>query len=184
MFRRVRTPHAIEALFADHFDAIYRFATRRVGFDAAADIAAETFAQALRSADRIDPARDARPWLFGIASNVIRHHRRAEQRRIRGYAAAELQNDVADGNGHPESETLLRAPLVDALARLDARDRDALLLFAWADLTYDEIATALEIPIGTVRSRIHRARSALRDSLGDSGVSNSDELVVAAREEA
>ena len=183
MFRRVRTPHAIEPLFADHFEAIYRFATHRVGLDAAADIAAETFAQALRSADRMDPARDARPWLFGIASNVIRHHRRAEQRRIHGYVAAEHQYDVADRNGHHESEPLLRTRLVDALARLDTRDRDALLLFAWADLTYDEIATALEIPIGTVRSRIHRARSALRESLGDSGVANSDELVIAAREE-
>jgi RNA polymerase sigma factor (sigma-70 family) len=183
MFRRVRTPHAIEALFADHFDAIYRFATCRVGLDAAADIAAETFAQALRSAERMDPARDARPWLFGIASNVIRHHRRAEQRRIRGYVAAEHQYDVVGGNGRPESEILLRTHLVDALARLDARDRDALLLFAWADLTYDEIATALGIPIGTVRSRINRARRIVREGLGDSGVSNSGELVVAAREE-
>jgi RNA polymerase sigma factor (sigma-70 family) len=183
MFRRARSPDAIEALFADHFDSIYRFAASRVGRDAAADVTAETFAQALRSADRMDPARDARPWLFGIASNVIRHHRRAEQRRIRAYAAAQHQYDLAGANGHPKSETLLRARLVDALTRLDARDRDALLLFAWADLTYDEIATALEIPLGTVRSRIHRARRMLREGLGDGGVSNSGELAVAAREE-
>jgi RNA polymerase sigma-70 factor (ECF subfamily) len=184
MFRRVRTPHAIEVLFADHFDAIFRFATCRVGRDAAADVTAETFAQAMRSADRMDPARDARPWLFGIASNVIRHHRRAERRRIRGYAAVEHQSDVAGANGHPESETLLRARLVDALTRLDARDREALLLFAWADLTYEEIATALEIPLGTVRSRIHRARRMVRESLADSGVSSNGELAVATSVEA
>ena len=167
MFRRSRNAAAIATLFVDHFDPIYRFASSRVGRDAATDIAAETFAQALRSIDRMDPARDARPWLFGIANNVIRHHHRAEKRRLRAYAALERQSDVAGPNGHPESETLMRASLVQALLRLDARDRDALLLFAWAELTYEEVATALDIPIGTVRSRIHRARRALRESLGD-----------------
>ena len=183
MFRRVRSPQAIEALFAEHFDPIYRFAVYRVGRDAAADVAAETFAQALRSADRMDPTRDCRAWLFGIASNVIRHHRRAEERRIRAYAAVERQSDVAGTNGHPESEILLRACLVDALFQLDGRDREALLLFAWADLTYEEIATALEIPLGTVRSRIHRARRMLRGSPVDSGVLSGGEVAVAGREE-
>jgi RNA polymerase sigma-70 factor (ECF subfamily) len=114
MFRRSRNAGAIAALFADHFDPIYRFASRRVGRDVATDIAAETFAQALRSIDRMDPARDARPWLFGIANNVIRHHHRAEKRRLRAYAALERQSDVAGPNGHPESETLMRASLVVA----------------------------------------------------------------------
>jgi RNA polymerase sigma-70 factor (ECF subfamily) len=183
MFRRVRSPEAIEALFAEHFDSIYRFAVYRVGRDAAADVAAETFAQALRSADRMDPTRDGRAWLFGIASNVIRHHRRAEERRIRAYAAVERQSDMAGTNGHPESEILARTCLVESLVQLDARDREALLLFAWADLTYEEIATALEIPLGTVRSRIHRARHVLRESSGYGDVSSS-ELAVAGREEA
>jgi RNA polymerase sigma-70 factor (ECF subfamily) len=170
MFRRSRNPDAIEALFAAHFDPIYRFASARVGREAALDVAAEAFAQALRSADRLDPARDPRPWLFGIASNVIRHQRRAEQRRIRAYAAVERQFEAADTNDHADSEVFLRPRLVDALFRLDARDREALLLFAWADLTYEEIATALQIPLGTVRSRIHRARRILRESLEDSGL--------------
>jgi len=184
MFRRVRTPHAIEALFAEHFDPIYRFAVYRVGSDAAADVAADTFAQALRSADRMDPTRNGRAWLFGIASNVIRHHRRTEERRIRAYAAVERHSDVAGTNGRPESEILLRACLVEALAQLDARDREALLLFAWANLSYEEIATALQIPLGTVRSRIHRARRVLRESLGESGVVSGGEFAVAGREEA
>jgi RNA polymerase sigma-70 factor (ECF subfamily) len=184
MFRRTRSPNAIEALFADHFDSIYRFAVCRVGRDAAVDIAAETFAQALRSAERMDPARDARAWLFGIANNVIRHSRRAEERRIRAYAAIERQSDVAGPNGHPESEILLRARLVEAVVRLDARDREALLLFAWADLSYEEIATALEIPLGTVRSRIHRARRLLRESLAGDGVLSGGGLAVVGGEEA
>ena len=166
-----------------HFGSIYRFAACRVGRDAALDVAAETFAQALRSADRLDPARDARAWLFGIASNVIRHHRRAEERRMRAYAAAKWQSEAPEGNGrHVESENLLQARLVEGLMRLDARDREALLLFAWADLSYEEIATALEIPLGTVRSRIHRARRALREALGD-GVLSGD-LAVVGEEEA
>jgi RNA polymerase sigma-70 factor (ECF subfamily) len=183
MFRRSPNAGPFATLFADHFDPIYRFAASRVGHDAATDIAAETFAQALRSVDRLDPTRDARPWLFGIANNVIRHHRRAEKRRLRAYAALERQPDHAGRHGHPESETLMRARLVDALVRLDARDRDALLLFAWAELTYEQVATALDIPLGTVRSRIHRARCVLRESLADSSVSGS-QLAVVGREEA
>jgi RNA polymerase sigma factor (sigma-70 family) len=183
MFRRTR-PEPIEGLFTAHFDSIYRFAACRVGRDAAVDIAAETFAQAVRSADRLDPARNARAWLFGIASNVIRHHRRAEERRIRAYAAVARQLEVPGRNGHPaESEDLLRARLVDALVRLDARDREALLLFAWAELSYEEIAAALEIPLGTVRSRIHRARHALREEMRDNRLpSNSDPVVMAGEE--
>ena len=184
MFRRVRSPVAIERLFAEHFDPIYRFAVYRVGRDAAADVAAETFLQALRSADRMDPTRDGRAWLFGIASNVIRHHRRAEKRRVRAYAAVERQSSVAGTNGHSDSEILLRACLVEALAQLDARDREALLLFAWADLTYEEIATALDIPLGTVRSRIHRARRMLRESPVESGLVSGGDVAVAGREEA
>ena len=182
MFRRAWSPEPIEELFTDHFGSIYRFAVCRVGRDVAVDVAAETFAQALRSADRLDPARDPRAWLFGIASNVIRHHRRAEVRRIRAYAAVERQAELP---GDPaESEILPRARLVEALVRLDVGDREALLLFAWADLSYEEIATALGIPLGTVRSRIHRARRVLRASLEESGLLSSGDLAVAAGEEA
>jgi RNA polymerase sigma-70 factor (ECF subfamily) len=186
MSRRVRSPEPIEGLFVAHFGSIYRFAVYRVGRDAAHDIAAETFAQALRSAERLDAARDARAWLFGIASNVIRHHRRAEERRIRAYATVKRQSEAPGRNGrHPaESENLLRARLVDALLELDARDREALLLFAWADLSYEEISTALEIPPGTVRSRIHRARRLLRESLGETGVPSTGSRVVVGGEEA
>ena len=76
MLRRNRSVEAIEGLFDDHFGEIHRFAVCRVGREAAADIAAETFEQALRSADRLDPERDARAWLFGIARNVAFERRR------------------------------------------------------------------------------------------------------------
>jgi RNA polymerase sigma-70 factor, ECF subfamily len=184
MFRRA-TPEPIEELFTAHFAAIYRFAAGRVGQDAAVDIAAETFAQALRSVSRLDPARDARAWLFGIANNVIRHHRRAEERRMRAYAAVAGQRDGrpnANGNA-AEHQSTQRARLVEALVGLDAGDRETLLLLAWADLSYEEIATALNVPLGTVRSRIHRARRVIRESLGSNEVVASAELATVAGEE-
>jgi RNA polymerase sigma factor (sigma-70 family) len=183
MFRRA-TPEPIEELFTAHFAAIYRFAAGRVGQDAAVDIAAETFAQALRSVNRLDPARDARAWLFGIANNVIRHHRRAEQRRMRAYAAAAGQPDRRpNANGNAADQSTQRARLVEALVGLDVGDRETLLLLAWADLSYDEIAIALNVPLGTVRSRIHRARRVIRESLGSNDVVASAELATVAGEE-
>ena len=184
MFRRTRDPDRIEGLFVAHFGSIYRFAAYRVGRDAALDVAAETFAQALRSAGQLDPERDARAWLFGVATNVLRHHRRAEERRIRAYAAFAGRH-AAQGTGPSvEDEGPAKARLVEALVGLDARDRETLLLFAWADLSYEEIATALEIPLGTVRSRIHRARRVLRESLSERVVSSDDHVPIVAGEEA
>src|SRR5262245_27039614 len=141
MFRRTPRPDAIEGLFVAHFDSIYRFAAYRVGRDAALDVAAETFARALRSIDRLDPERDGRCWLFGIATNVFRHHHRAEERRIRAYSAVvELPRPQRHKGDDSENESLAKTCLVEALVALDARDREALLLFAWADLSYEEIA--------------------------------------------
>ena len=150
----------VEALFRAHFDAIYRFALYRVGPDLALDVAAETFARALRKAHGIDPALDARAWLYGIASNILRHHHRAEGRRLRAYA-----RHVAEPGSAEHADPLLTDRLVEALLALSPRDREALLLFAWAELSYDEIALSLDIPVGTVRSRIHRARSHMRQTL-------------------
>jgi RNA polymerase sigma-70 factor (ECF subfamily) len=183
MIRRSADPSPIEPLFRAHFDAIHRFAACRVGPDAALDVAAETFAQALRSAARIDPERDARAWLFGVAANVLRHHRRAEMRRIRAYARAVDRGRLREGGDGDDGAA--RERLVEALEGLDARDRETLLLFAWADLSYEQIAIALGVPVGTVRSRIHRARRSLRAVLADPvGASEGPEsgAITAARE--
>ena len=184
MVRFGRDPAPIEPLFRAHFDAIFRYAACRVGRDAALDVASETFVQALKSLDALDPERDARAWLFGIAGNLLRHHRRAELRRLQAYARAASPNGARpwldeDGTGKPARESL-----VEALTGLDAPDRDALLLFAWADLSYDEIAEAMAIPVETVRSRIHRSRQALRRALA--ATEGMDQLVptLAAGEEA
>lgn len=171
-------PLVFADVFDRHYDAVHRYLARRVGSDLADDLAAETFTTAFDVRHRYDTAHpDARPWLFGIATNLLRHHHRGEARRLRAYARLDRPADP-DG-GFVGVEARLDAgragpAIADALTCLSAGDRDVLLLFAWADLRYEEIAVALRIPIGTVRSRLHRARRRVRELLGDSGQYLSD----------
>jgi RNA polymerase sigma factor (sigma-70 family) len=151
---------AFHELLDRHFKAVHRYLARRVGRDRADDLASQTFTVAFtrRTTFRTD-ASDARPWLLGIATNLLLNERRAEQRSLEAVAriqaqplrpAAELANDGLDHE------------VAASLAELDPDQRDVLLLFAWGELSYEEIALALEIPVGTVRSRMSRARSHLR----------------------
>jgi RNA polymerase sigma factor (sigma-70 family) len=161
----VRDPAAFAELFDRHYASIHGFLRARVGEGLADELASETFLQALRSVRRYDRTfADARPWLFAIATNLVGRHRRSEGRRLRAYARVELPPPT-DG---PSGEALAPA-LAAALQALAPADRDALLLVAWGELTYEEAARAAGIPIGTLRSRIHRARSQLRKLLGENG---------------
>jgi RNA polymerase sigma-70 factor (ECF subfamily) len=160
-------------VFDRHYDAVHRYLARRVGPDLADDLTAETFTQAFDVRLRYDAKyADARPWLFGIATNLMRHHHRGEGRRLRAYARLDRPADSGDAfggiDGRLDAERAGPA-IAGALMTLSQGDRDALLLFAWADLRYEEIAVALGIPIGTVRSRLNRARGRLRELIGDSG---------------
>src|SRR5579863_9237880 len=165
-------PEAFAALYDRHAAPIYRFAGRRLGDQLADDVVGETFLAAFRRRKRYDLRRaDARPWLYGIAANVIGKHRRAEVRMLRAFARTGA-DPVADGHADRVDSRVCAAAvqrdLAAALAGLSAGDRDVLLLIAWADLSYEETATALGIPIGTVRSRLNRARRKIRAVLGDS----------------
>lgn len=163
--RSVDEPECFAVLFDRHAAAVHRYLGRRVG-ELADDLLSETFLIAFRrrAAYRAVHA-EVRPWLIGIATNVLRGHVRAEQRRYRALAraAAEPQDpmDDADAADRLDAEAL-RGALAGALGALEARDRDVLLLFAWADLGYEEIAAVLDIPVGTVRSRLNRARRQTR----------------------
>jgi RNA polymerase sigma factor (sigma-70 family) len=148
---------AFERLFELHFDPVYGYLARRVGPELGRDLAAEAFAQAFAGRRSFDPRRgEPRPWLFGIAQNVLRRHYRDEERRLHALAGA-----AAAPDGAPPEEPRLAS----ALRLLPVEERDALLLYAWADLSYEEIADATAVPVGTVRSRLHRARSRLREAL-------------------
>ena len=149
---------------------MHRYLGRRVG-DLADDLLSETFLIAFRRRAAYRPDHvEVRPWLIGIATNVVHGHRRAEQRRYRALARASAEPAQA-GSATDESNDrvvaeALRAPLAAALGRLKGRDRDVLLLFAYAQLSYEEIATVLDVPLGTVRSRLNRARRQTRAALG------------------
>jgi len=172
-------PEHFTVLFRRHAPHIRRYVARRLGQDAADDIVAETFLLAFRQRDSYDQARaDARPWLYGIATNLIGRHRRAEIRLYRALArtgADPVMEPFTDRVDDRVSASTASRRLAASLARLPEELRDTLLLVAWSDLSYQEAATALGIPIGTVRSRISRARSKLRRALGGTNPATSDE---------
>jgi len=163
-------PAAFAGVFDRHHAELYRYLRRRVDSGLAADLAAETFvvAFARRGAYRAD-THDARPWLYGIAHNLLRNHLRAERRQLAAYARhgvdplADADAAVAFSMADSRADSAaVNAKLAQILAVMADRDREVLLLFAWADMSYAEISLALEIPVGTVRSRLHRARRQLR----------------------
>ena len=133
----------------------------------AEELAAETFAQALAARRRYDTAHaDARPWLYGIAVNLLRRHYRDEERALRAYARSGADPLVADEPSLAGLDAAAMGPAVAAAPRrAPPIEREALLLYAWADLGYGEIAAALGIPVGTVRSRLSRARARVRELL-------------------
>jgi RNA polymerase sigma-70 factor (ECF subfamily) len=163
-------PELFAALFDRHATAVHRYLGRRVG-ELADDLLSETFLIAFRRRAAYRPDHvEVRPWLMGIATNVVHGHLRSERRRYRALSRASAEPAVA-GPGAEESHDRLaaqamRGPLAAALAGLKAHDRDVLLLFAYAQLSYEEIAAALDVPIGTVRSRLNRARRQTRAALG------------------
>jgi RNA polymerase sigma factor (sigma-70 family) len=171
--RSWQEPEQFAVLFDRHAPVIHRYAARRVGAEAADDLVADTFLTAFRKRRRYDLTHsDARPWLYGIATNLVGQHRRDELRqyRIQRAALADL-----DAPGHAEQVAAsvtahaMRGDLMAALAGLPSGERDVLVLVAWEQLSYDETARALGIPLGTVRSRLNRARIKLREALAATG---------------
>lgn len=162
-------------LYEAEVDALYAFFARRVSPSAAEELTAETFAAAFASLHHHDPALGSRAaWLMGIALNVLRRHYRSERRRLGavGRMWGHALRAVEDEPGVDEDAVLGRIVasadwqgVVHSLDGLPAADRDTLLLYAVGGLSYAEIATLLDVPVGTVRSRINRARSRLDDAL-------------------
>ena len=167
---RIDTAADFEAAFRQHFAPVYGFLSGRVGSALAEDLAADVFATAYRRRSTYQPERGSlRSWLYGIATNVMRTHWRAEQRLLEFEARAERAADSTDFSAGADERVIASAlvpKLAAALAKLSADQRDVLLLFAWAELSHEEIAAAMGISPGTARSRLSRARAALRAQLG------------------
>jgi len=146
-----------------HARSLGSYAARRVGSTLARDIVAETFRVAWEQRDQYDANLGGeRAWLFGIATNLIRRHWRAEERRLRVQArAVRIETDYGDpllpvDDRIDASRRFDR--LIDAVGSLDPEDRDLLVLVAWEQMTSREVAEVLGIPAGTVRSRLKRIR--------------------------
>ena len=163
-------PERFAAIFERYFSQIHQYLAGRVGGKTADDLAAEVFVVAFAQRQRYDLARGcARPWLYGIATNLIGTHWRQEQRRYRALArtdARQVSPSDEDLVADRVSASAVGPALAAALAALEAGDRDVLLLVALADLGNREVAQALGIPYGTVGSRLNRARKRLREALG------------------
>ncbi|WP_308198487.1 RNA polymerase sigma factor [Actinomadura terrae] len=162
-------PEAFGELFDRYYDALRRYVARRLGPEAADDVAGETFLVAFRERGRYDPERGGvRPWLFGIATHLISRHRRLEASRYKTLARTpvEAEDDTLDRVVDRVSAEAARPALAGALAALAQRDRHALLLVVWAGLSYQEVGEALGVPTGTVASRVNRARRKVRHALG------------------
>jgi RNA polymerase sigma-70 factor (ECF subfamily) len=168
--RSVTEPELFTTIFDRHSGEILRYVYTRLGSDLAEDVTAETFLAAFRSRGRFDlAAASARPWLYGIAIRQIGKHRRTEARRIRLLRSA-FADGPAEDFGERSAERVTAAQLGPRLAAiLDAlprRDRELLLLVAWAGLSYDEAAAAMDSTVSAVKARLHRIRVRTRRELG------------------
>lgn len=165
--RSLHEPTAFELIFDRHFGAVHRYLHRRAGRDLADELAAETFALAFARRESCRASGSVLPWLYGIATNLLHRHRRAERRQLHAYSRSGVDRWVAyeDEAAARVDGSALDARLAGALAAMRPRERDALLLYALADLSYEEVALALDVPVGTVRTWLHRARATAQREL-------------------
>ncbi|MEU4802311.1 RNA polymerase sigma factor [Actinosynnema sp. NPDC023587] len=151
---------------------LHRYVARRIGADTAQDVVSEAFLVLWeRRAGQVVEQDTLRAWLYGVATNLLRRHVRSEDRKYRAWsrehAARTDVADVGERAGGAADADALAGPLTRWLADLRREERDVLLLTAWADLAPAEIAVALDVPVATVRTRLHRARARLRTRLAD-----------------
>lgn len=154
-------------LYDQHARDLHRYLALRVDAQIADDLVSEAFLIAWERRDTFDESRASRKaWLFGIATNLLRQHVRSESRRLRAFARDHGRRAVGDVVEDRTAAALdaksLVADLSEALADLRPEERDVLLMVAWADLSPAEVAEVTGAGVGTVRTRLHRARSKLR----------------------
>jgi RNA polymerase sigma factor (sigma-70 family) len=156
-------PAEFGAVFDRHAAAIFRFAAHRLGRQAAEDVLAETFSRALAARARAHAVDGSlRAWLYKIASNLIADELRRRERASAAQERLQARTGAGAGFAADAGVAVMDPELVAALEGLRPREREALLLLAWGELSYAEIAVVTGAPIGTVRSRLNRARSHVR----------------------
>jgi RNA polymerase sigma-70 factor (ECF subfamily) len=157
---------AFRDLYASHFDAVLGFALRRVDRpEDAGDVTADTFLVAWRRLTHAPRGAELRPWLYGVARRVLANHRRGERRR--SALGDRLRRELAAHVPDASDDVVQRADVTAAMRRLSARDQEVLELHLWEGLEPREIAEVLGLTTGVVRPRLSRARSRLRELLGN-----------------
>ena len=154
-----------DALVRRHFWGVYRFFRNKVD-EAAEDLAQRTFLACVEARDRVRAELSFRAYLFGIARNQLSLYFRGHQRSARLFSPAETS--VADLRGQPDrplADRQEQQALLLALRRIPVDFQIALELYYWEDLSVSEVAAVLDIPTGTVKSRLGRARRQLREQL-------------------
>lgn len=165
---------ALAELFGRYADRVYNFCFRRVAsWNLAEDVMSQTFLEVWRVRDRA-VAYDGSlvPWIFTVAENVCRNAARGARRQqaLTGrlkLVRLEDVDDHADGVARRLDEESRMSELLVAVDRLRRRDRQILMLVVWDDLSYAQVAQALDIPVGTVRSRLSRARKRVAELMGE-----------------
>lgn len=148
---------AFDEFVARHYGTVRRYVARRLGPSDADEVVNDVFLAAHRHRDRYDAVyADARPWLLGIATNLIRRRHRAESRALRAFAKSGVDPVAPDES--PEV-VAFSAEIAAALGSMRPKHRDVLFLYSVAELTLEEIARALDVPVGTVKAWLHRARA-------------------------
>jgi RNA polymerase sigma-70 factor (ECF subfamily) len=169
---------AFGTLFERYGKAIYNYCFRRTGSWASAeDILSLVFIEAWRRRDQDLPPDKVLPWLYGIATNVVRNQRRSERRyaaALNRVPAVRVEPDFAGTSDERVDDEWQTQGALNLLRKLPQREQDAFVLCAWMELSYEDAAIALRVPVGTVRSRLSRARTRLRELNSGSGHEQGD----------
>lgn len=159
----VGQPAAFAVIYERHSPAILRYMRRRLGSDVAEDATVDVFERAFAQRGRYQARYEtALPWLYWIAGQVISDRGRAERRRLKALDRLVASGAFAATSVSAADDDGLAAELVTALLGLSKADRETLLLVVWGELSYEETALVVDVPVGTVRSRIARARRHLQ----------------------
>jgi RNA polymerase sigma factor (sigma-70 family) len=175
---RIWDAEALGLLFERHAKAIYNYCFRRLGdWAVAEDTVSLVFLEAWRRREKELPPDKVLPWLYGIATNVLRNRRRSERRfaaALRRMPPPRPVPDFGDAADERLDEERQMRRVLALVSQLPPREQDVFALCGWSEVSYEDAATALGIPVGTVRSRLSRARQRLRELAPEFGHEESD----------
>jgi RNA polymerase sigma-70 factor (ECF subfamily) len=163
--------HRFGALLKEHQNHLYRFVLRNIGNPSdAEDIAQQAFVEAYKSMASFRGESKMSTWLYGIAMNLVRNYLNRAPHRVREYESDDVLDTLPSGTDGPEAQAErgeLMTLLAAQIGELPPELQQILMLVAIDGLSYDEAALMLEIPVGTVRSRLFRAREVIKERMPD-----------------